>query len=95
MFRSLWDGDENDLDCFVFLLAAMYVYNGQRTKNNLTRSAVPSPDNSAWTHLFHHGDDQSFIVLTGFDKATFLRLKDDLFGDEIPKRPGRPPSLKR
>ena len=96
MLRSYWDGDEDDLDSFIYLLIAIYAYNGQRIKYNLTRSAVPSPDNSAWTHLFYNGDDQSFILLTGFDRPSFRRLKNYLFGNNEEthhRRPGRPPSL--
>ena len=55
----------------------------------MTRSAVAHPAFSPWSFLYRNADENSFLYITGMTRATFEKLKDMLFEDEI-KGPGHP-----
>jgi len=47
-------------------------------------------------HKIHHGDENSFLEMTGFNRNTFSRLRSVIFGDPEPverRKRGRPPLL--
>jgi hypothetical protein len=62
----------------------------------LTKSALLSPAFSPWNQLLNHGDDNSFLTLTGFTRAAFMQLENILFVEVlITAKRGRPPALNR
>jgi len=50
------------------------VNNAQRNRHYLTRSGVVTPEHSAWAHLLEHGDNNTFLTITGFDRESFTLL---------------------
>ena len=59
---------------FILLVVAIEYRNGIRIKKNLLRIAIVMPSSSAWTHLFHYADDDSFFMLTGVTREVFNML---------------------
>lgn len=49
----------------------------------LKRKALLPPDQSAWMHLYLHGDNQSFLVITGVDRSCFQAILQILFPDVL------------
>lgn len=78
-----------------FVCAAM-TYNNMRNRHYLTRRAILAPRLSPWRKLLWHGDDMSFLELTGLDRACFNILVSDIVKKEL-RRPasngGRPTTL--
>ena len=75
-------------------VAAIHVYNSCRNRRKLKRCAIAKPKFSPWHRLFHYGDDDSFLEMTGFDKPTFKKLLRNLFGGKSTTRNiGRPKLL--
>lgn len=58
------------------MLGAVVMYNNAREpRNKLTRQALLHPSLSAWRRLYYlHGEDASFVNLTGFTKDAFKQL---------------------
>lgn len=66
----------------VILLYVIYLYNSCRKKSNLSRAALVQPKDSAWNRLYRHGDDSSFLKITGFTRHAFEMLRSLLFDEE-------------
>ena len=69
--------------CAVIL--AVMIYNGQRNRSKLTRSAILLPSLSPWTHIYANADPSSFLTLTGFNRESFELLYHILF-DDFPEK---------
>jgi len=82
---------------FILLVVAIEYRNGIRIKKNLLRIAIVMPSSSAWTHLFHYADDDSFFMLTGVTREVFNMLLVIVYPppdpSELRTRRGRPRSL--
>ena len=88
------DTDDEDILVVVMFVAALMVYNGCRNRTFLTRSALVSPTQSPWMHLMNHGDQQSFLELTGFTRHASVELETVLFDQPMMDRKrGRPTFL--
>ena len=55
----------------------------------MTRSAVTLPRLSSWRYLIKHGDNQSFLVVTGMSRVAFARLHRIVFSHYVPARTHR------
>jgi hypothetical protein len=79
------------------LLVVVWYYNSLRNRRYLLRAGVISPKLSPWNHLFHHGDDLSFMEMTGFSRNSFSALVNILWPLDtrrnIGNKRGRPSSL--
>ena len=75
------------------IFVAILLYNAQREQHYLTRSAVVRPGSSPWSHLWHHGDEKSFLNLTGMSRTAFIKLKGIIFPEIDRPRMGRRPLL--
>ena len=68
-----------------------------RNRTYLTISALSSPEQSPWNHLWRNGDDNSFANLTGFSRNAFHELHYVVFGrlvdEQEPRKRGRPQKL--
>lgn len=85
--------EEDDDGMAIFLIAYLAVqwYNSLRNQSKLSRSGVLLPNLSPWQHLYAHGDDSSFLEMTGFNRVSFWCLEACLFDDDVNrKRVGRP-----
>ena len=90
--------EENDELLFICVIFAAAVwYNSLRHRSRLTRSAILESRLSPWIRLHQHGDDRSFLELTGFSRVAFNNLKIAIFGvnDNRVGRVGRPSNLDR
>ncbi len=54
----------------------------------LLRAAVVHPSLSPWRYLYDHGDDGSFLHLTGLTQEAFIILQNILFPPEPPDKFG-------
>ena len=68
------DSFENGIVCVAFLLGLVIVYNTSRERKKLSRCAILPTSASPWRKVLRDGDDQSFFVLLGMEKRTFLLL---------------------
>jgi len=76
------------------LFVAAHCYNSIREKHKLHHPAIVQPRLSSWQHLLHNGDEDSFLVLTGLNFATFRLVIGILSHDEpVFGKRGRPSSL--
>lgn len=73
--------DNDDLLSVLLLFGAVMVYNSARNRHRLTRSAIQPPKLSPWAFLLNHGDDGSFLELTGFTRPAFMQIEVVLFSD--------------
>ena len=93
---EVYRGDHNEKDddgMAIFLIAyfAALWYNSLRNQSKLSRSAVLLPHLSAWQHLYEHGDDSTYLGMTGFNKISFWCLEACLLVDGVNRnRVGRP-----
>lgn len=90
MFSSSPPLSNDILLCIV--VGFIILYNNDRRKHCLTRSALVKPRFSAWKHLLHHGDEQSFLNITGFDRTSFSKLVQIIYpeGEKPVGSIGRP-----
>ena len=65
--------------------------NSIRERTYLLRAAVAHPSLSPWQYLYDHGDDSSFLHLTGLTREAFIVLQSILFPPEPPDEFGRRP----
>jgi hypothetical protein len=82
----------------VAMIALIQAYNSARFSSKLIRQGLQQPRFSSWTHLYQHGDDGSFVTITGFDRRTFETVKDVLFPPQVidisvGQKRGRPSGL--
>lgn len=93
----MFGSDDEDYDLFVIitLFAAAVWYKSLRERSRLTRSAILQPRINPWRKLFEHGDDKSFLEMTGFIRVAFSELKLCVYGDRGngDRKIGRPSSL--
>ena len=86
--------ESSELFGIILIVGLLAFHKSLRVNSYLTTSAIPTPEQSPWQFLWDHGDENSFIALTGFNRVTFQELHMILFGrgtDEPPqKRMGRP-----
>ena len=66
-------------------------HNSIREHTYLLRAAVVRPSLSPWRYLYDHGDDSSFLHLTGMTREAFIILQNILFPPEPPDEFGRRP----
>ena len=59
-------------------------HNSIREHTYLLRAAVVRPSLSPWRYLYDHGDDSSFLHLTGMTREAFIILQNILFPPESP-----------
>ena len=87
----------NDSELLAVLVLVIHAYNCLRVRHRLTRSALLPPSLSPWKKLLWHGDDLSFLHVTGFSRPAFFGLVDLLYPREecARKKKGRPPLLDR
>ena len=72
----------------------MHVYNSQRNRRAISKRALLGPASVPWRQLLNFGDDNSFLVVTGFTRQAFVELERVIVAQEdIMIRAGRPPSL--
>ena len=93
---GLQEEEEEELDdvlMLVVLCAGVVYYNSIRNRSKLTRSAILQPALSPWNRLYIHGDESSFLEMTGFTRIAFGRLKEIVFPPRNVVRYGRPRSL--
>lgn len=69
----------------------MQYHNSIRERTYLLRAAVVHPSVSPWRYLYEHGDDGSFLHLTGLTREAFTILHNILFPPEPPDEFGRRP----
>jgi hypothetical protein len=80
---------------FTIILVLFHASNIARDRPILTRSGLVTHRASPWYHLYYSGDDESFTVITGFNKETFQHLKRLLFADlPVGRKFGRPSLLR-
>jgi hypothetical protein len=63
-------------------------HNSIREHSYLLRAAVVHPSLSPWRYLYDHGDDASFLHLTGLTREAFIILQNILFPPEPPDKFG-------
>ena len=83
------DEEDDDLLLLLFIFAGVTYYNSLRNRSKLTRPAILQPAMSSWNRLFNFGNDSSFLEMTGFTRAAFVSLREDVFSPRI-ARYGRP-----
>jgi hypothetical protein len=66
-------------------------HNSIRERSFLLRAAVVHPSLSPWQYLYDHGDDGSFLHLTGLTQEAAIILQNILFPPEPPDKFGRRP----
>lgn len=65
---------------FCVLVGGILVYNNARSRRaKLGRSGLLWPQQAPWVKLYRHGDDGSFLNLTGFSKSAFVILNKIVF----------------
>lgn len=67
---------------FTFLMMGLVAYSRARDRRIINQSAYMNPKNSAWRHLLLHGDEYSFLHITGFTKDAFFDLYNLVFPDK-------------
>ena len=82
---------QRQLMLVALMVLTIHLHNSSRNRSYLLRSALVSHHDSAWTHLYYHADDGSFLNITGFNRASFNFLVTAVFppGEEE-NGPGRP-----
>ena len=78
------------------LLLLVLYHNNIRDRSYLLRAALVEPNQAPWKKLFDHGDDCSFLHMTGLSREAFRALLEYTFDlDYLSRyrRRGRPPSL--
>ena len=86
------------IEMLMLVILLIKYHNSIRDRSYLLRAAVVHPSLSPWRYLYEHGDDCSFLHLTGLTREAFIILQDILFppepSDEFGRRPpGRPKLL--
>ena len=69
---------KNFVSCVAALFSAIHIFNSMRDRHYLTRSAILLPKLSPWRHLLRHGDDISFLELTGMSRPCFMLLYKEI-----------------
>jgi hypothetical protein len=73
------------------IICCIIIYNRQRERSFQTKSALPPPQQSSW---MRHGDDSSFLEITGLTTFSFDNLRIALFPENDEDRIlGRPQLL--
>jgi hypothetical protein len=79
------------------IVVSIFHHNSLRNRSKLTRSALLEPKLAPWEKLLNHGDNQSFLEVTGFTWRAFMKLERVLFPDSnlstANYRRGRPSGL--
>lgn len=83
----------DDLFRFCLFLLVLNYYNNLRDRKYVIRRALQLPHDSAWTHLRLHGDNRSFLTITGLSRRAFGTLHGILFPVVGGVRMGRPPQI--
>jgi hypothetical protein len=53
------------------IIVGIVAYNNHRERSQLKRAALVRPENSPWSQLYMHGDDDSFLHVTGLGAIGF------------------------
>ena len=69
------------VSCVAALFSAIHIFNSMRDRHYLTRSAILLPKLSPWRHLLCHGDDISFLELTGMSRSCFMLLYKEIVSE--------------
>ncbi len=78
----------------VVIICCIIIYNRQRERSFITKSALLPPRQSSWMRLLLHGDDSSFLEITGLTRVCFDNLRIALFPENDEDRIlGRPQIL--
>jgi hypothetical protein len=89
---------EWQIKMLMLIILLVKYHNSIHDRTYLLRAVVLHPSLSPWRHLYDHGDDTSFLHLTGLTREAFIVLQDILFPPEPPNEfgqrpPGRPELL--
>jgi len=79
------------IQMLMLIILLVKYHNSIRDRTYLLRAAVVHPSLSPWRYLYDHGDDGSFLHLTGLTREAFIVLHDILFPPEPPDEFGRRP----
>ena len=94
---KLWNSMEHEIMGMVMVCGLILWHQSLRNRTYLTISALSSPEQSPWNHLWRNGDDNSFVNLTGFSRDAFHELHCVVFGrlvdEQEPRKRGRPQKL--
>ncbi len=78
------------------IILLMIYHNRIRDRTRLLCQALVQPSQAPWRKLFEHGDEHTFLHMTGLTREAFRALLDYLFDRNYLsryRRRGRPPSL--
>ena len=87
--------EQIELKYVVLVIILGHYFNSMRDRHKLTRSAIQPPSLAPWFRVMNWADDSSFLDITGFSRAAFMRLEGDLFpdGHVVGTKRGRPCEL--
>ena len=77
------------IQMLMLIILLVKYHNSIRDRTYLLRAAVVHPSLSPWRYLYDHGDDCSFLHLTGLTREAFIVLQSILFPPEAPDEFGR------
>ena len=72
------------IEMIMMIILLVKYHNTICDRTYLLRAAVVHPSLSPWQYLYGHGDDGSFLHLTGLTREAFIVLQDILFPPEPP-----------
>jgi hypothetical protein len=79
------------IEMLMLIILLVKYHNTIRDLTYLLQAAVVHPSLSPWWYLYDHGDDGSFLHLTGLTREAFIVLQDILFPPEPSDKFGRCP----
>ncbi len=89
MDEDLLDSSILEQQCYVIIIILLlHIYNSSRNRMSLNRSALLPANRSSWIQILHGADEQSFFVLMGMSRSTFLKIEKIIF-PENPKPQSR------
>ena len=89
------DDNQRRLHLLLLIVLLLQYHDNIRDHHCLLQSAIVDPRESPWKRLYKHGDDHSFLHLTGLNRHAFQMLLEYIFdlGEFTRRRRGRPRSL--
>ena len=98
MVLALTIHQKQHIKLLMLVVLLIKYHNSIRDRTYIIRAALVHPSLSPWRYLYDHGDDGSFLHITGLTREAFHILQDIMFPpkppDEFGRRPrGRPKLL--
>jgi hypothetical protein len=75
----MFNSSQAPIVALVLYVGACLIINSLRLRSKLKRQGIVPAGLSAWQYLYDNGDDESFLNITGFDRASFHLLHDCVF----------------